>query len=214
MTESNDKILDAVYEILIQKGVKSTTMDFIARQLQMSKRTLYEMYDNKTALLSKAMEHHADKHRKICEDIALSSPDIMESLVKIFKLHRDNLSRVNVKFFRDMDRLHPRFRDDYETRHDNHRKQLMLMFRLGVQQGVFRDDINFSALIRIIELQMESIIRMEEIYTGDMNITDVFDTVMICYLRAIASTKGLEILDKAIPKYFPELTSGKSTTGK
>ncbi|MDE5843497.1 MAG: TetR/AcrR family transcriptional regulator [Muribaculaceae bacterium] len=203
----NDKLFEAVYEILIKKGVKSTTMDSIARQLQISKRTLYEMFENKTELLTRAMKHHADNHRRKCEEIALNSPNLMESLVKIFKLHRDDISRVSVDFFRDMDRLHPGFRDDYETRHELFRKQMMKMFQYGVEQGVFRNDINFPTFVRIVELQMESVIRMKEIYTGDMSITEVFDTVMICYLRAIASPKGLEILDEAIPKYFPELSS-------
>lgn len=211
-TESNDRLLEATYDILIKKGVKSTTMDYIARNLQMSKRTLYEMYDNKDDLISQAMEHHGEKQRAACQEIVRLAPNLMEALVKISKLHRNDLQNIDIRFFRDMDRLHPKFRNDYESRHAHVRRQLLEMFRVGVRQGVFRDDLNFEALSRIIELQMEAIIRMEEIYTGDMAITDVFDTVMICYLRALASPKGLEILDEAIPKYFPELSSAKHDT--
>lgn len=204
--DSKDKILEAAYEIMIDKGVKSTTMDYIARHLQMSKRTLYEMFENKIDLLTQAMEFHYQKHHKICEEIVQSSPNLMEALVKIFKLHRDNLRRINIRFFQDMDRLHPTLRNDYETRHNKLRRQLNEMFDLGVKQGVFRNDINFSTLSRIIELQMESIIRMEDIFTGDLELTDVFDTITICYIRAIASSEGLKILESAIPLYFPELS--------
>lgn len=202
----NGPLLEAVYEILIDKGVKSTTMDSIARKLRISKRTLYEMYDDKTDLITRALEYHAEQHQKKCEEIAASSSNLIEALVKIFKSHRDELFRVNVRFFKDMDRLHPKYRDDYDTRHNAIRQKMISMFHKGVEQGVFRSDLNFAAIARIIELQMESVIRMEEIYTGDLTVTDIFDTVSICYLRAIASKKGLEILDSTIQKYFPELS--------
>lgn len=192
---SRDRILDETYEILIEKGIKSTTMDTVAKRLKISKRTLYEIFENKNDLIVRAFERHSLLQRLEAERLMGSSENIMEGLMKVILLHRDDISRVNIEFFRDMDRLYPAMREGYEERRMKVRAELIAMFKTGVSQGFFREDINFPALSYIVELFMESLKRMENKIPENMKLVDIFDTLTLTFIRTIATPAGLEYLE-------------------
>ncbi|MDE5652442.1 MAG: TetR/AcrR family transcriptional regulator [Muribaculaceae bacterium] len=213
-SSNKEQLLDEVYKILIEKGIKSTTMDSVARKLKISKRTLYEIFDNKQDLVKQALEHHTTLHRIACEQAMASAGNIMEGLLAVTKLHRDDLRNVSIEFFRDMDRLYPTMREDYEKRRTKMRQQLLLLFQAGVNQGVFRKDTNFNALTYIIEVWMESMKRMEKNLPDDLNLVDIFDTMTLTFARTIASPLGMEMLDRSIhtpdkEPSFPTLTDAE-----
>lgn len=202
----NAHILDTAYELLIEKGFKATTMDSIAKKLQMSKRTLYEIYENKNDLIIKVLKRHRILHKEKCDEIYRTSPNLIEALVRIFTLHREDLKKVNNDFFRDMDRLYPSLKEDFESNRREVITNIERMFAAGVEQGVFLRHLNYKALTQILLLQMESMKRMEDNFTDDLSHAEIFDTMSICFLRSVVSQKGMELLDSNLSAYFPDLT--------
>ncbi len=203
----DNHILETAYDLLLEKGFKAMTMEELAKRLQMSKRTLYQIYENKHDLILQALRHNQQLHIEKCDEIFRTSDNVMESMIRIFYFHREHLGRVNIEFFRDMDRLYPNLRNDYENNVDRFVEQMQALFEAGISQGVFLDHLNYKAFSRILLLQMESLKRMESIFTDDLSLADIFDTMSICFLRSIASPKGLELLEANIPEYFPQLTT-------
>ncbi|MDE6335182.1 MAG: TetR/AcrR family transcriptional regulator, partial [Muribaculaceae bacterium] len=51
-----DALIDAIGELLLKRGLKATTMDSIASALQISKRTLYEIFNSKNEMVLCALE--------------------------------------------------------------------------------------------------------------------------------------------------------------
>lgn len=190
-----DNLLEATYEILITKGIKSTTMDSIAKRLKISKRTLYEMFDNKADLVTQTLEHHHAKMREEATRIIQAAPNIMEGLLHIINLHRDDIRRVNIEFFKDLDRLYPEMKNDYETRREKVRHEMLDTFNEGVRQGLFREDINFEALTFILQLVMEAIKSPLVAIPDGIGFVDIFDTMTLASLRTIATPAGNKILD-------------------
>jgi AcrR family transcriptional regulator len=199
MTQLNaadeQRLLSAIFPIIIEKGIKATTMDLLAHRLGMSKRTLYEIFDNKTDLIRRVLDHHEEHHHELGKRIIASAPNMMVALMQLFDLHRQDMVYMNVSFFRDMDRLYPHLRCDYEERHEQHRRYMMQIFRIGVEQGVFRGDINFSILLRMMEIQAESLKRMENLFPPDITLLEIYDTLTLGFLRSIASRQGHDLLD-------------------
>ncbi|MDE6272602.1 MAG: TetR/AcrR family transcriptional regulator [Muribaculaceae bacterium] len=206
----NNQILETAYELLLEKGFKATTMEALSRRLQISKRTLYEIYENKNDIILQALKHHYQIHHDRCDEIFRTSENVMEGMIRIFHLHSENLGKVNIEFFRDMDRLYPDLRHDYENNVSGITEQMQELFEAGIKQGVFIEDLNYKALSKILLLQMESLKRMENSFTDDLTLAEIFNTMSICFLRSIASPKGLELLNNNLPRYFPELSNHKS----
>lgn len=193
---THKELLSAIHPIIVEKGLKATTMDLVAQRLGMSKRTLYEIFDSKTSMIKEVLANHGESQRKkICEIID-TAPNVMVALIRIFEIHRKDMEGMNVSFFRDMDRLYPELRDNYEKRHEMHREGIESLYRKGVGQGVFRDDINFLILDRMMEIQAESLKRMEELFPPEITLVEIYDTMTLGFLRSIASGKGHELLDE------------------
>ena len=170
-------------------------MDLVARRLGMSKRTLYEIFQNKSAMIFEVLDHNDANKREQGRRLIDSAPDMMVALLKIINLHRQDLQGMNPSFFKDMDRLYPEMRHRYEERHQRHREALQALYEKGVEQGVFRDDINFLIVSRMMEIQGESLKRMEELFPPEITLLEIYDTMSIGFLRTIASRRGNDLLD-------------------
>lgn len=198
--EAYSSLLNSIADILIENGIKATSMDLIATSLHISKRTLYEIFDSKTSMVTEALIAF---HRRMCEEhakIFSSSDNVLEAILLGFHRQRDFLSRVNVNFFRDRDSLFAEARCMSAQSKQNFIDNIVELLERGVKEGLFRDDVNMKVQCRLMLIQMESLKRMEELFPPDISLLNAYDSVSIGFLRSIASIRGLEILDNLIKK--------------
>ena len=153
--EYRTHLLHRIYPVLIKKGAKNMTMDYVAKSLSISKRTLYEIFGSKEQLL--------------CEALTL--------------IHDD---------FASYSQIRPYFEKNI------HRSQEDMLngFLKGVEEGVFRPNIDYRIIIRLFMIQMESLKRMEENFPPDVTLLEAYETASTALLRSIATPKGLEILEE------------------
>lgn len=199
--EAYSALLESITAILMKNGLKATTMDSIATALQMSKRTLYEIFESKSVMVREVM---SSLHRRLCEkhkEIFQSSSNVLEAILLSFLHHRDLMSEANVAFFRDMDSHFSDARIHSDDSRKHYHEDLVSLMRQGVKEGYFRKDINYMVQCRMMSIQMESLKRMEELFPPDITLLEVYDSICISFLRGISSPKGLEILDGLLEKH-------------
>lgn len=192
------RILECVMPSLMKNGLKATTMDSIAASLQMSKRTLYEIFGSKEELFREA---HKYFHRNTAEKLKAifsESDNVMEAIIKSFLFHRDFMSNVSADFIRDMETL---ANNNSETQRRHHYQNLYDVLEKGVLEGYFRNDINLKVQCRMFTIQMEALKRTEELFPEDITLLEVYDSIIIGFLRGISSTKGLNELERFIPSF-------------
>ena len=200
------KILECIMKALMKTGVKATTMDSIASSLQMSKRTLYEIFGSKEEMF---LEAHKFFHKKMAlalKDIFETSDNVMEAIIKCFLFNRDLMSNVNADFIRDIEQLAKKGEMISQDNHRHHYQNLYDVLSKGVKEGYFRDDVNLKVQCRMLSLQMESLKRSVELFPEDISLLEIYDSIIIGFLRGISSSKGLE----EIEKFIPALTSNLS----
>ncbi len=190
--EQMSQLCDVILQLIMEKGFKSTTMDLVASRLHISKRTLYEIFESKTGMLSAVLEYVALREKKMYSDIVDNAPDILTAIIKILSLQRERIAAVNVNFFKDMDRLYSIVRPKYDMRRDEREKAMVEVFSRGIEEGYFRSDVNYQVLARMQEIQMESLKRMEDIFPKDISLLEVYDSISTTYLRGILTQKGLD----------------------
>ena len=191
----NGDLLIKISQIVADKGLKSTTMDMVAHELGMSKRTLYELFGSKSEMIRETFRVLTKRNKEIVAETFKNSKNVMEALIKVFCFNRDWLQKVNVSFFRDMDRLYKEERESYEDSRRARHEEMMEIYKLGVEQGMFRKDVDFNVQSRIMGIQMESLKRMEEIFPKDISLLRVYDALILGFLRSIASPEGMGVLD-------------------
>lgn len=203
MTESSENInlIEDITGLLYDKGMKALTMDFVASSLGMSKRTLYEIFGSKNEMFKRVIRHAHQIYLKRCEQEFKNSSNVMEGMFRVHILQRDAMARLSAKFFRDMDSMFPEVKKLHKESQAIRDRQFEIVYGKGVKEGVFRDDVNYKILPRILEIQLESLKRMEEVFPPDLDIVDVSDSIIIGFLRSIASQKGMILLDRITREY-------------
>lgn len=190
------RLLARIVPIILDKGLKSATMDSVAKALGMSKRTLYEIFDSKSEMIKEALSAIERQSHEFVTETFANSQNVMEAFITVFKHNRDLIGKVNVNFYRDMDRLYKDKRKDYERYRQSRNEKMVQMFKKGVDQGMFRPDVDYYVQTRIMGLEMEALKRIEELFPPDIDLLRVFDSIIIGFLRSIASQEGMKVLDK------------------
>lgn len=195
-SENYERLLDAIIPIMTSRGLKATTMDYVASTLGMSKRTLYEIFDSKEEMLKQAIVFHHKRTIKKIIRIFKTAPTVMEALFDAFVMQRDLMKGISPLFFQDMDTTYAHLQPTYKSSSKEWMNNLLEVIQEGIRQEVFLSDVNYPILLKMLAVQMESLKRMEEFLPSDITIVDALDTVMISFLRSIASPKGSQLLEK------------------
>lgn len=193
--KNKERLLEKIVPVILGKGLKGATMDGVAAVLGISKRTLYETFGSKSEMINEALDFMQCASHRLMADAFANSENAMEALIIIFKHNRDVIGNINVEFYRDMDRLYKDKRAGYDRDYECRRHNMLKIFELGVKQGIFREDVDYDVYSRTLRLQLEAIKRIEELFPKDVPLLRVFDTIILGFLRSIASPKGMEVLE-------------------
>lgn len=195
-TKDHQGLLRKIAPLLLENGLKSTTMDSVAATLGISKRTLYETFGSKSDMILEVLDEIDNQNKEFASRAFAEAENVMEALIVIFKRNRDLVGSLNVDFYRDMDRLYKDKRKDFDRGQQSFHERMLQMFKVGVEQGMFRPDVDYNVQSRMMGLQMEGLKRIEELFPPDITIQRVFDSIIIGLLRSIASPEGMRILDR------------------
>ena len=80
-----DKIIEGAEKLFFQYGVRSVSMDDVARELSMSKKTLYQYFTNKEELVTEVARTHLISEKEQFQNIAQSAQNALEELFSISK---------------------------------------------------------------------------------------------------------------------------------
>ena len=101
-TSLKDKILDSAIALFHERGVKAVKMDDIANCLSISKRTLYEIYDNKEDLLFECVKTSFEHSEKELHESVENADNVMDILLRIYRLKMNLLRKTHPSFYYDL----------------------------------------------------------------------------------------------------------------
>lgn len=189
------KLLDYIHLQLIENGLKATTMDSIASSYRISKRTLYEIFGNKENMIEAAINHWRGKTADHYREIFSSSDNIMEIILRCFLYNREIMAKTSLEFYRDFHEFIKKTRKNLHEKNIVFQEHLRSILQRGINEGYFRLDINLEVLPQMINIQMEALRRMEELFPEWMSPLEVYDSIITTFLRGISTEKGKETLD-------------------
>lgn len=195
-TEAYNKLLCSIFQLILERGIKGLTMDAVASSLVMSKRTLYEIFENKTDMILKTMSYVNSTRRQVADEAYMTAPNCLIGILRIFLIQREFISKVNVNFFRDIDQVCPEIKKYYRDEIEKDILNSQYFFKQGIEEGVLRNDIDFTIQFRILQVQMESLKRMEEHFPPEISLIRAYDAIYIGFLRGIVSEKGMRMFEE------------------
>jgi AcrR family transcriptional regulator len=159
------RILDAARSQFFAHGFRSVTMDDLARELGMSKKTLYAHFPNKTALLEAMLVTKLGELDAEMDLIASDSKsDFLEALARMLACAQRHTDEIHPAFLRDLRREGPEFFRIVEVRR---RKVIRAHFgrllEVGRRQNRIRRDIPTAVAIEILLGAVQAIMNPERL---------------------------------------------------
>ncbi|MDD2961023.1 MAG: TetR/AcrR family transcriptional regulator [Muribaculaceae bacterium] len=194
------RVLEKTYELLSQYGISSVTMDYISRNCGISKRTLYELFEDKNTLVISAIIYKNELQRELINQIEKDSSNNLELLLKIYLSIRDSIIGLCPAFFIDMERLYPEIESQYKTVRNDNILRFKDMLEGGVAEGVFRTDFDSQIVANLYFNDIQSMKKSSNIFQWNHSFIEVYDTFFDCFIRGVLSVKGLEIYNEFIKR--------------
>ena len=197
MEERKEKILLVARQLFSQYGLKSVTMDEIAVETGMSKKTIYQVFKDKKSLVAEVINYEIDRTRTIIQGIIESKElNPIERTIEIHKLIMQIQRTYPPQLERDLQRLYPDIIAQIQSKvMDNMRRAIVDNLRNGIEQGYFRHDLN-PDVIAGLQLARSQFYRTRQqmSFLSDYSNEFILKELLKYHLHGICSTKGLEFL--------------------
>ena len=190
-----ERILEVAMQAFVERGIRAVKMDDIAARLSISKRTLYEIYDNKEDLLFEGAKAYHERVTKHLQQIASESADVMEVILQVYRIKVDEFRQTSPTFYADIVK-YPRIlnylKEENKRLQGSHREFL----ERGVKEGFFRRDVNYE-MVGILFDALGKYVMSNELYRR-YSIEEIFSNLVFVSLRGMCTEKGVKELDKFI----------------
>ena len=195
--ELEERILEVTMDMFHKQGIKQVRMDDIAKTLSISKRTLYEIFDDKETLLLKCIKRKQEMQDKYMQQFDLSQSNVLEVVLHHYQYTIELLPHVNPAFFEDL-KKYPSVVSLIRRKRMEDFNHVVAYFNKGIEQGIFQPDVNMELFIRLLNITTDN--SMEADIYKHYPIDEIYRAILFTYLRGIATDKGLKIIDEFIHK--------------
>lgn len=186
-----EQILHTAMKAFAKKGIRAVKMDNIARRLSISKRTLYEVYEKKEDLLFEGVKKY--KAQVDAEIHAYAeSHNVLDLMVKVYYMKIEEFRVVNPLFYTDLVK-YPRIVEFLEEDKRMNRSKVVKFFERGIQEGYFRDDVNYEIIPHLFD-GIGQYIMKHQLYR-EYSIEQIFDNMLLVALRGFCTERGISELE-------------------
>jgi len=200
--DKQNKILKDSVEIFMKFGIRSVSMDDIARELGISKKTLYHYFHSKADLITKIFESHEKESFHCFEDNAGSEVNAIDELIEISIRINEDLKKYNPSALFDLHKYYPDLIKPFFER----RKNAVLTFttenlKRGIRQGLYRHDIDIEIISQLYIKKLEGV--HEFIFNNDniYQFNKIFKVMFDNHIRGIANSQGLIYYEQQKSKF-------------
>lgn len=191
------RIVDGAEELFSRYGLKSVTMDDISRHVGMSKKTIYQNFEDKNKIIYAVMQNEMTKQQNCFIEFGTTAKDPVHEMVMMMQYLEKTFRRFNPNLFYDMQKHYPdvwhMFR---EFKISCALESIMSNLERGKELGLYRKTVNSKILgimrLEEVECAMDPSIFPPEKFT----IHEVQVQMLEHFLHGICTLRGHRLVNK------------------
>jgi AcrR family transcriptional regulator len=196
MMDYRQRIVEEAAVMFRTYGIRAVTMDMLANEMGISKRTIYEVFRDKDELLQGVLSWMTKKQIEVMNRIFSESENIIDAIFRMLDLMSEHFRNMSPAFHMDMKRHHQellkKMGDSNELFYYGSNSEIL---RRGIKEGVFRKDLNIEITNRCLE-EVARMANDKNVFPPDDFLNkDVIRNFYINYLRGISTQKGLDLIN-------------------
>ena len=194
-----EKIIQKATEMFLKLGFKTVTMDDIACEMCISKKTIYKFFSNKELLIEQGTENVQNNIQQTIAHIAAKNHNAIVENFEICKMFGEMFSDVDSSPIYQLKKHYPEIHQKIVARQN---KICQLIFteniKKGINEGLYRPNINIAT---VVNFHYQMLININENTISEKEIQKLEFEAMEYHIRAIATTAGLAELEQQLLNY-------------
>lgn len=196
-----EKILEKAADMFLNLGFKSVTMDDIAKDLGISKKTIYSHYPTKRELVEASTFFVLDRVNETICSIIDANYDPIEETFTIKSMIHNILKNEKSSPSYQLQKYYPKiFRQVSEKQFEVAKSCIVDNLKRGIEGGYYRNDIDIDLITRFYFSGNISLTNHELFPIHAYELSQLKDTFLEYHIRAIATEKGLKTLKNILKR--------------
>lgn len=201
--EIRDRIVTGSVELFQKMGAKNLSMDDISRSLGMSKKTIYQYFEDKQTLLKVCVNYHFEGQECRMQSIHGENLPAVEEIFQIMDSVSSQIRQMAGahRLIHDIQTYYP----DAWSRFKEHKEKFVISLIeknliKGIEEGVYRPEIDVKIIARIRSAEIDAMLNPELFPMYDFNLNRLFEQLLLYFLHGVCTPIGVKILAKLIQK--------------
>jgi TetR/AcrR family transcriptional regulator, cholesterol catabolism regulator len=195
--EAKERILIKAEELFMQYGIRSVSMDDIANNLGMSKKTLYQYYADKDELVDAVVDGHIKEIQTDCLGCRADAKDAVHEIFITMERIMEEINNMNPMLLYDLEKFHFR---SYQRFKEHKDKFLARMIRENMEWGIrdelYRPEINVDVMCKFRLESMMIPFNVGVFPPGKYNLAIISEQIIEHFVYGLASIKGHKLIQK------------------
>ena len=194
--EVSKKILQKATDLFMHYGIRSVTMDEIAVQLGVSKKTIYQFYADKNELVDAVLINILDDNQENCCQYKVDAGNAIEEVLLATEMVKEMFENMNPSLLYDLEKHHAASYEKFsQFKYKFLREVINDNLKRGITEGLYRPglDVDILTMIRIETMMLPF---SRSIAKNGFSFVQVHQQLTEIFLFGIASPKGYKLIEQ------------------
>lgn len=195
--EVKERIQQKAGELFHRYGIRSITMDEIAAQLGISKKTIYQSFADKEELVSAVFDKYMAQSKSECLHDKAEAENAVHEIFLALSMLEEMIKTMNPYIIYDLEKYHPDvFKKFYEYKNEFLYKIVMENLKWGMKEELYRHDINIEIMSRYRVGTIMIAFNSDVFPKTRFNLIEIEQDVILHFLYGVATAKGIKFIEK------------------
>lgn len=201
MEDKRQEVVDKVRTLYSEYGIRSVTMDDVVRELGISKKTLYQYFNDKSELVSAVLECERSSRMKEYTNALKNVSNAIEEMLRYYDLQKNMIKEHNPSMMYDLKKYYPKIHNEFlEKKRKVIFESVIGNLKRGKTEGLYRTELDEEIVARLNLMRIEALINIGIFSNEEMMMPNFFKELFTYHMYGIVSEKGRKMLEQNIDK--------------
>ncbi len=195
--ENKERILEKATDLFMRYGIRSITMDEIAVQLGISKKTIYQFFTDKDAMVEAVVNEEMKHNEEGCRNFSHTAENAVHEIFLAMDSMQEMLKTMNPQIIHDLEKHHPvAFKRLKQYKYQFLYIMIKENLERGAKEDIYRTDLNIDLTTRHRIETAFMPFNQEAFPQNKYPINQTCQELAILFLHSICNVKGKKLIEK------------------
>lgn len=195
--ESKGRILEKAADLFMRYGIRSITMDEIAAQLGISKKTIYQFFTDKDEMVEAVVDEEMKENEDSCREFKVNAEDGVHEIFLAMENMQEMLKTMNPQLMYDLEKHHPgAYRRLKQYKYHFLYTMIKENLERGIKEEIYRSDLNPDITTRHRIESAFMIFNQDAFPQNKFPMNQTCQELALLYLHSICNSRGKKLIDK------------------